>query len=301
MNTMEPKTQNFTIKFGGQENRLDALTLVYSILGFSTVIQELNTSIYPEQKVDIKIKATQPGSFEVVCQLVEYALDTLPLIPIVISDNQEYLKGLLNLFKEFIEIKKLLGKEKPNKIEENGQKVIIEGNKGNIEVSLYAYNFYNNNTAAHSAMSKAFRSLEQDQEVESLRIIEDESKELVEIDKADFPKLAETVEDVESENIQEVIRIAMLKILKIVFDKNRMWEFVYNNIKISARIEDELFIKKIIEKEVKFGQGDILKARIKIKQIYNDQAKEFLNDSYSILEVLELIETPPSIQSKFPE
>ena len=288
--------ENFTIKFGGEHHKLDALTLVYSVLGFSTVIQELNMSLNPENEVDIKIKATQPGSFEVVCELLEYAKDVIPLLSTMITDNQEYLKLLLTLFGEFVDLKKLLGKEKPGKIiDEAGGKVTIETNQGNITVHNHVYNFYSNQNA-QNAVSKAFRSLEQDEDVQSFGVYDSSEKELLEVNKEDFSILAEPMVDVEPENIQEVSRIVMLRVLKVVFDKNRMWEFVYNNNKISARIEDELFIKKITNREVKFAQGDLLKVRLKIKQVYNDEAKEFLNDGYIISEVLELVETPPNIQ-----
>ncbi len=74
--------------------------------------------------------------------------------------------------------------------------------------------------------------------------------------------------------------------LKIVFEEKYKWEFYYKNHKITAKIDDAEFFKKINSGE-KFGKGDVLRVELEIFQIKDEVADVFVNHSYRILKVIE--------------
>ncbi len=73
-----------------------------------------------------------------------------------------------------------------------------------------------------------------------------------------------------------------LYIFKFVWDSSNKWGFIWNGVKIQARIKDDSFFKKIDSRE-QFSEGDTIIADIKAYQIYSDA--NWINDSYEVVSI----------------
>ncbi|MBK6626115.1 MAG: transposase [Flavobacteriales bacterium] len=72
-----PTGSDFKIKFDGQQHQVDANVLISSLIHTTAVVQEVNRSLNSGKKIEIKVKALEPGSFLVHIELVEKAVDSL--------------------------------------------------------------------------------------------------------------------------------------------------------------------------------------------------------------------------------
>lgn len=305
MSTQKLQSEQFTIKFDGNENQLDAFTLINSLYGFATLIQEINYSITPDKKVDVKINALKPGSFCISCEMIEYASIAMKLFPpaaiiasgIIEAGGAKYLAQVLELVIEFIKLKRVLGDRKPKVKSKDNDKgtVTIATVKGDVIINQNTYNLYLEGEKAHQAVSKGFKSLNLDDAVNNVDLYNKDGKNLLTVKREEFSELAKNIE-FDTDNTQQIIKVANLTILKIVFDRTRMWEFVYNSKKISAKIEDENFHKMVSSRDVGFWSGDKLKVKLLINQKYEETADTFIDKDYTILEVLDHEKMEASIQ-----
>jgi hypothetical protein len=92
------------------------------------------------------------------------------------------------------------------------------------------------------------------------------------------------IRDIPDENKRIVEELTKLHIFKLVWDKDRKWEFLYRGIKISAPIADESFFK-LIDKGEHFAKGDSLEVDLHITQIFDNSVNTFINESYLIKKV----------------
>src|SRR5215470_11751745 len=97
----------FTIKFDGQLNQVDVNTLTASLMSTSTILQEINKELTPENKIDIKIVALSKGSFDIK-YWIEGITPILPLLSTAIAnDSLEYAKLVIEILKELFDLKKV--------------------------------------------------------------------------------------------------------------------------------------------------------------------------------------------------
>ena len=68
---------DFKIRFDGEQNQIDANTLINSLIHTTSIIQELNRNLESGKKIDVKIKALEKGSFLVHIDIIETSLQSL--------------------------------------------------------------------------------------------------------------------------------------------------------------------------------------------------------------------------------
>lgn len=281
----------FTIKFDGQLNQVDVNTLISSLMSTSTVLQEINKELTPNNKIDIKIVALSKGSFD-----IKYAIEgiapVLPLLPVITSkDSLEYAKLVIEILSELLGLKKIFKESEPTPDQitqlDNG-KVQIATNNGPITIYQPTYNIYARNQVANDALSKGFEALQNDPNIEDLFLLNPEGKIIFDAKRDDFPSMASRRTILIGQTKEEIDSKAALNIFKLVFESKYKWEFYYKGNRISAVIQDANFYK-LIEKGEKFAKGDILIAKLKINQIFEPSVDTFVNESYEILEVNEHI------------
>lgn len=272
---------SFSIKFEKEEHSINADTYVQSLISLSTIIREVNYQSGTGPAVAVNVLAEEPGSFDVVLQLVE-----------VIKDNHELvfggvaaLTGIVSTVVSVIQLKVALKSADETKTEHNGDSVVIKDNSGTVifETNNIVYNLYKENQAVNDAVSNQFQAVSKDPEMKAVTITSGE--EHVTVDKEDFGILAEK-RIVEVEDTEEVTVPAQLTISKIVLDNpERKWEFVYQGTKISGKITDTAFWQQIIAGEVSFANGDILVGDLTIKREFDTTLNAFLNKDYFVSNV----------------
>lgn len=280
----------FKIKFGGQLHQVDANTFIYSLVNISTVIQEINQELRSDKKIEIKIKATEEGSF-ITTLILEHGAGLAKLFT---TENINLTASIIAIFAGVFTIKEFLKNKKPKNEKEEGDKITIENEKGNVLIiDNRTYGIYNRNQIINDAISNNFSTLESDPSIDDFEIIS-ENKSLFKAERENFDQLA-TKSEVADKQRKEKIVSANLILHKVVFEDKYKWEFYYSGNKISANIVDNEFYKKI-DKGEPFAKGDALKVELQINQIFDEGVGIYINHSYQINKVIEHI--PRSQQLK---
>jgi hypothetical protein len=236
----------FTIKFDGQLNQVDVNTLIASLMGTSSVLQEINKELTPENKIDIKIVALSKGSFD-----IKYAIEGIaPILPllgtIVSKDSIEYAKLVIEILTELFGLKKTFKESEPENITNlDDGRVQIGTNNGNITVLQQTFNIYSRNQIANDALSKSLEAIQNEPAIEKVKLLDVRGKVIFDATKDDFPGMASKRTILIGQTKQEIDTDAHLNIFKLVFKTKYKWEFYYKGNRISAIIKDELFYNVI--------------------------------------------------------
>jgi hypothetical protein len=291
----------FKIKFDGQLHQIDANTLINSLINLSTIIQEVNTELHTNQKIEIKIKALDQGSFDIHCHLVQGISAFLPTVPLIAQVSSiENIKTIIDAFVSLLNLKKLLKGEKPNQVNEDGDNLSIENSRGDtIVVFRPVYNMYEKNPAINNALSKSFESLQSEPSVTDLKILTTEETVLFSASRNEFGEMASKNEALTA-NTQSIIKNGVtLNIFKLIFENRKnKWDFLYEGNKISAQISDDSFFDRIDNGE-SFSKGDSLIVNLQIDQTFDQAVNGFINSSYQVNRVIEHIPRPQQQPIKF--
>ncbi len=288
-------TKHLKIVFGGDFYEIDAEVLVESLINYSIVTQEVSTYLSPDSKVNIKIKATQKGSFELLIDVVANAGNTL-----FTPQNIAYAAGIVTIVCGLYKFKQWLSKNgEPEIIERNegNNTVKIKNKKGKIEIHQNVFNVYQNSEETRKSIKKTFSKLKGVEEIEDFEIIdEDTQEEIFCARKNDFGPMSSDVGDIEQKKRKEIKRSQELSIFKVVFKEGYKWEFFYQNNMIYASVDDNKYVEKVTKGEVAFRSGDRIIADMEIIQVFNEAANVFVNDEYHIVEVKKHIPRSRSVQ-----
>jgi len=283
---------DFKIKFNGEQHQIDANILINNLIHTTSIIQEINRELHSGKTIDIKVKALQKGSFLIHIDLVETTFDSLKNL--LTRENIETAGAIIGGFIGLIELKKFLkGKEIKSK-EEVKNKIKIENEKGDvIYIENFVYNVYENNTIVKDALSQCFETLENDNSITGYEITDRNENPLVRVDKEDFEYLSLKSEKLNKDE-KILIQSASLNIVKLSFDNKLKWEFYFKGNKITAKVDDPNFQKRIDNGE-SFSKGDMLEVEFEIKQKFDLTVNTFVNKSYKINRIINHIkrDNPP--------
>lgn len=201
------------------------------------------------------------------------------------KNGVEALSWIVGITVGVIELKKHFKKADDSKTEVQGDQVSIKDTEGNVifQTNNITYSLYKNNQAVNDAVASQFQAVANDDEMKAVTISAGDTT--VTFDKEDFETLAEK-RIIEVEDTEEVTVPAQLTISKLVLDNSdRKWEFVYQGSKVSARIDDDSFWKKVFAGELSFANGDLLVGDLKIVREYDTTLGAYLNKDYSVLNI----------------
>ncbi len=279
----------FKVRYDGKLKQIDSNTLINSLLSITTALQEINEELNKitnlRGKLQIRVNAFPSGSFLVDLELFrEFAADLLgPIIPA----SAPHVKKILTLFSKIVKLKGFLKGEKPQKIEEKGNKVIISNSKGNkITVENNIYNNFYINAPLNEAIENHFETLRGDPAIEAFEVSDNKNKPLIKTSKKDFDDLIKRNKLLEEETKTIIEEGVHLHIVKLAFEERYKWQFTYRGIQIFATIGDTKFLQRIDRGE-KFSKGDVLVCKLEIELLFDKNVNDYLNRSYKILEVSE--------------
>ncbi len=284
--------QDLKIKFDGQTHQIEANTLINSLLHFTTIVQEINTELKTDKKIDIKINSLSEGSF-----LIHFTLESLTLLEQAKKlFSSEASGAVANVITQvtlvYAVARFLMGKKPKTSIKTDKNQTVIENEKGDtITIENITINIYNNKIIQKS-LNQEFTTLENDPNVTGFEILDKEDKPIVQIGRPEFSALASGLDYTElyAENIET--KIAMLNIVRLSFDKSLKWEFYYEGNKITAKINDGDFIAKIDSGEA-FSKGDSLEVDLEILKEFDQSVNTYINKGYKINSVIRHIPRPP--------
>lgn len=274
---------DFKIKFDGEKHQIDANLLVNNLIHTTSIIQEINRNFDSGKKIDIQIKALEKGSFLIHIDLIESAFDNLKNL--LTRDNIELAGSVIGAFVGLIELKKFLKGKEGKSIEKSGNKVKITNQDGQVlYVENFVQNIYNNNTIVKDALSQSFETLENDNSITGYEITDRNNKTLVRVDREEFEYISVKSEEL-LEGEKNIVVAGRLNIIRISFDDKLKSDFYFKGNKISAKINDVDFYKRV-DKGESFAKGDVLEVELEIKQVFETSVNTFVNKSYKIKRII---------------
>ena len=277
---MENQNYNFKIKFEKNQHSINADTYVQSLISLSTIIREVN---YQKQgaPVEMNVVAEEAGSFEVALELVEVMKENWPLI----SGGSIFLAGVVSVAVDILDLKKHLAKADETKTEIHGDQVNIKDSNGDVvfQTNNVTYNLYMNNQAINDAVSNQFKAVADDEEMDAVTVVANDRT--VTFSRDDFQNMSKK-RIVAVDDKEEIIVPAQLTISKLVLDnQDRKWEFVYQGRKIHAKVVDEQFWNKIFSGQIRFANGDVLIADLRIVRDYDQTLGAYLDSDYYVQDI----------------
>jgi hypothetical protein len=285
---------DFKIKFDGEQHQIEANVLINSLIHTTSIIQELNRALDTGKKIDVKIKALEKGSFLIHIELIETALGTFKNL--LTKDNIETASFVIGGLVGLIELKKFLGGKKEKSKSNEGDKVRIENESGDvIYVESFVQIIYERNPVVRDALSNNFETLDNDNSITGFEITDKNEKPLIRVDRDDFHTMAIKSEEIfDDEKI--IVQSANLNIVRLSFDKKLKWEFYFKGNKVTVKVDDPNFQNRIDNGE-SFAKGDVLEVDLEIKQKFDSTVNTYVNKSYKIKKITNHIkrEVPPQL------
>lgn len=286
-------TTDFTIEFSGESKEVDLNVLLTSLLNFGAAIQEIQSSVAPEAKVDVKVKPFGEGSFLIFLAL--HAPDIFNATAHLFSrENVSLVENILSIFSNTLNLKNFLKGKPPKetKQSDDGQQIIIENNEGNtFQIKTEVFNLYVNNPKIDGLYTKAFTAIEKEDNIEGFKIKDSNKKELSLIPKESFDEMAMPLENVAGDTRDVIKEGVYVQATRLSFEEGNVWGFVYDGNKVTAKITDDSFYKRIDANE-RFAKGDTFKVNLKVTQKFDPNFQAYLNKSFEITDVLEHTQAP---------
>ncbi|MEX1213318.1 MAG: hypothetical protein WEA36_10775 [Balneolaceae bacterium] len=278
-------------RYKGENSSIDLNTLLTTQFHYAAILDEICSKVAPNHRFKITINGFQKKSFGVE-QLIELvAVGSLPF-----GANKDEIKTILKLLGEYIQIKLVLNGEKADEdqIEKVGNNIRITGHNNNLTiVTTEAFNFYNENTTLDEATRKAAEALDRDEEIDGVEISDSESNEpIIDIGRNDFGILKQPNKNFsEKESVEEIREDQIMHIKRFDYEpqKTTRFSFIYHDRKTNGvTISDEDFLEEV-RQGARFGNGDGLRVRLKVKKDRDKMADVFVEVGYDILKVYEII------------
>jgi hypothetical protein len=283
MITEKIASNDFKIKFDGQQHQVDANVLISSLIHTTTIVQEVNRYLNSGKKIDIKVKALEKGSFLCHIELVETTLDSLKNL--LTKENIVVGAAIIESVVGLIELKKFLKGKKAKEVKQQGDKTRIINNEGNVLIIDNAtFNIYELSPIVKDALTQNFDVLNNDPAITGYEITDKNEKPLVRVDKSEFVDMAQKSEEIE-DGERKIVEAATVNIVRVSFEENLKWDFYYRGIKISAKIADPSFYE-LIDKGEAFAKGDILEVELQINQRFDETVNTFVTKSYQVNKIV---------------
>lgn len=277
----------FVIHFGTQSHRINAYTLASTLVGFADAAKAANSAINPGYEIEVVVEALTEGSFRASVSAVYNEAKNI--------FSSEPVKAITySVIGAFI-YQHTLAPDQDINIHTSDDQVVIEQGDTKIIVPREVHDAVkqvDKSPRFRKGISDAMRAIESDPEVTTLGLSNDPNSDNPPhpIPRERFPLLTTEI-DVSQEEIREQIEITDLQIMRAILERsNKLWQFGWNGLRISAPITDDNFYDDFFSHRVTIAPGDILRVKLKIRQKLNPDLGIYLNQSYEVVEVLSHLE-----------
>lgn len=283
---------SFTIAYDGEalrDHSMDVQTLAPALMGFGTLMDAANRVVNgDESKIKLQIKALEGGSFQIVFEIVEtfyrQIRDILTGPDATAAANLITFLGftsgvawnLLRLLKEFH------GKN-PDKISKLDPDTLrLQFGDQTIEVPVQVVRLFQD-VSVRTAVEKVISDPLKSKGIDSFYVRDRKTgEEVINVssDESVYYNLPEIGDDI----VSDVVYKSAFTILSLAFKDDNKWRLNGGDGVISARIEDEEFLKRVDNSEESFSKGDILFCEVRLVQKKSDSG---LKNEYTIIRVLD--------------
>ncbi len=304
MNSLEEMSRaSFKISYDGiglQAHTISITDLAPALMALNSLFAEANKIINGDKaKVELKIKATAAGSFEMMIEFTQSICQQL--ISFFSSDGVNAAVNIKELILGggavvgggslgLIKLKKLLKGRTPEVALKADGKVLFREGDQEIEISPELYKLCTS-PEINMYLSKVLAPLEKE-DIDSFSVKEDnESTAEVTVNKEEREYFDIVPVDSEATVLKNEIE-QLYYIISPVFKKDNKWRLSDGEININAIISDPEFLAEVESGERAFASDDMLKCRVRVSQVYSKGA---IKHEYEVLKVLEHIKKPEQL------
>lgn len=277
----------FVIHFGGESHRINAYTLASALVGFADAAKAANSTINPGYEIEVVVEALSEGSFKATIRAVYNEARNI--------FSSEPAKAIAySVIGAFI-YQHTLAPDQTINIQTTNDEVVIEQGDTRIIVPREVHEAVkevDKSPKFRKGISDAMRAIEADPEITSVGFAHSTQSEEPKfpIPRERFPLLT-TEFDASQEEFRELVEITDLQIMRAILERsNKLWQFGWNGLRISAPISDGQFYNDFFSHRVTIAPGDILRVKLKIRQKLDPDLGIYLNHSYEVVEVIDHIE-----------
>ena len=281
--------EGFILHFGGTPREVNTYTFANALVAFSDVYRELNSQLYHGEAVELRLEALGPGSFRAKVKGLPKGIKSLltrssshVLIPVLV----------MFLYDTYVNPKEI-------NVTVSDDQVVIERGRDRIIIPRVAYDSrlsLPNPEKIRQHVGKTIEAVEEDDNIQSVGVVRAGADDtpIIDLQRKDFSRILElSAVREESPTSRVVTETAILHIVKAVFsDQKRKWDFVWRGMKISAYIDDIIFVTDLMARRYTIGNGDAIDCILEIGQEWDEEMKVWLNISYSVRDVLHYIPAP---------
>jgi hypothetical protein len=286
----------YQYRYLGDAKDIDIDTLITSQVHFAAMVKEVQNRYFPDSKISIRINGFSPDSFGVNEQMIIEQVTTL-----FTKENIVLASVVVGIVADFIAIKKAVKGDKEAKIEEKK----IDNNRTEINITIQdspgtklkvytnAMDLYKNSDEMDRASKKNIAAIDKDENIDGIELNDVENKKnILQANKDEFKYiLADSIysKKEDKDKDEEVDLLVKKPDLSPKNSNNVHWDFIYKGRKITAQIEDESFIKKVLDGQ-KFGRGDSLRANVKIHYKLDSSLGTYLESKFTVTRIIKINE-----------
>jgi hypothetical protein len=293
-------TGSFSLKFDTDDHDIDSATLGHVLVSISALFNIANSEFNDGAKLDMRVKATQQGSFVADLSLLLISAPGIAA-PLLNAENFRTVTELSSTVFEWIKLKKELGSDPVTKLDKSGDRYIIRDSPNSSQFNINTVNLYVNRPEIPREASRVGAALEMNENIKGVQMATDNPDASLSIERKGFARLAAQSEDFTEETPSQVLtKRAGLKIISIAFENDLKSRFLYQGVRIAANITDLDFYVRIDDGET-FQKGDSLEVEMSIGRVWNPSFNGFIDKNYEISKVLNHIPRSVNRQLELPE
>jgi len=271
-------TEELTISYDSETNRANAEAVGSGLLAIQSVICEVQKAFDENEKILVKARPFAEGSLELPLELIVFGAA-------MILQEHPLLQKVREVITLYFDIKKRM---RGRSIQvEDGNVVIIENS--HVRVDQITLQCLNPGSEVSQRCYDAFQSIEKDQEIRAVRVYSSVSDEpIVDIQRDEFSYYhTDTINDEEYLGQKQEESRETLIIRQPAFDAELAWRFIWREMKISAKIQDQEFQQRVESGQESFVSGDSLGVTLLRLQEYDPAERMYVPKQYIITRVWE--------------
>lgn len=275
--------EKISVRFTGENHEVDLDALVGFLLRYSELIGEVNKRVgESDRDIKINVSAIKRGSFIVELSIHETLRDTL-----FSSAAVGYMAGLVTIVSGVHSLfkwckGKAVAKSQEDEVKENLKKELRYDNPDyGVIVSVY------NEKAIRDIVRDEFKAARKATEIDGVEVT-DGAGNVFKADREEVEAMADCETDGSEPVIRKVTEEAALVVVIVGFEAGTKWRFIYHGIPITVTMGNDALLDQV-EAGTRFGKGDLIRAKLEITQRYDKSKGAYINQSYKVVEVLELI------------
>lgn len=286
---MAGDSTKFTLKFGGEENDINATTYGMVLVNTVVLLEETNKELETGAHLEIKVKSERQGSFLVDLGFEPIAIAAV-VMPLITTENLIAVKNaaskIISTATEVYNWWKKFRSEKPKEIKEQGENVIvIYGDNNTVNFDKSVANLLFKNKKSRDAITNTFAALSKDENVSNFAILDEKQEPLLLVERQEFNDLSKKIDGLQPKTKKEAVT-AHLIVTRQSFEEGKKSDFLYGGFPLSASIIDGSFWKSVDDGD-RFGKGDVLVAELEIEQEFNKAYNAYENKGFTITKVIE--------------